>query len=187
MALAEESRRELLQVARGAVAAAARGKPLSPLRPGHPDAERPAGAFVTLRRRGDLRGCIGSFQATEPLYRVVAEMARSAAIGDPRFRPVVPEEVPDLHVEISVLTPMRRVHDLQEIEVGRHGLCVAKGSRRGVLLPQVATEYGWDREEFLAHTCEKAGLPADAWREGAEICSFEAEVFGETDPPSPPA
>jgi len=184
MGLAGDARRELLNLARDAVAAAARQRRFAPAPPGHPDAAVPAGAFVTLRHGGELRGCIGTFQTTEPLFRTVAEMARSAATGDPRFPPVRPEEVAGLDIEVSVLTPMHRVQDPEEIEVGRHGLCIVQGYRRGVLLPQVAEEYGWGREEFLEHTCLKAGLPPEAWREGTEIYVFEAEVFGEPHPSS---
>jgi AmmeMemoRadiSam system protein A len=161
------------------VEAAAWGKHPPPTPPAEPAVARPAGAFVTLRRGPHLRGCIGTFQATEPLHRTVAAMARAAALEDPRFRPVRPEEVAELAIEVSVLTPMRRVRDAGEIEVGRHGLWIVRGHHRGVLLPQVATEYGWSREEFLEHTCRKAGLPPGAWREGADIYVFEAEVFGE--------
>jgi len=179
MSLEKRAKLRLLRVARGAAEAAASGRrPPEPC-PTESGTDLTAGAFVTLRRGGDLRGCIGTFHAAEPLYRTVAEMARSAAIGDPRFPPVRPDEVSNLEIEISVLTPMRRIRDPNEIEVGRHGLCIARGHHRGVLLPQVATEYGWDRTEFLEHTCLKAGLPLNAWQEGADIYVFEAEVFGE--------
>lgn len=117
--------------------------------------------------------------------RTVADMARAAAFEDTRFRPLTAEELPDVDLEISVLTPMRRIADVTEIEVGRHGLWVAQGHRRGVLLPQVATCCGWGRETFLEQTCLKAGLPRDAWRRGAEIYVFEAEVFGEKEKTSP--
>ncbi|HWR97973.1 MAG TPA: AmmeMemoRadiSam system protein A, partial [Candidatus Methanoperedens sp.] len=115
----------------------------------------------------------------QPLYRAVAQMAVSAAQQDPRFPQLTAAELPRIRLEISALTPMQPVADVKEIEVGRHGLYVTKGFTSGVLLPQVATDYGWDRITFLEQTCRKAGLPKDAWKEGAKILSFEAEVFGE--------
>jgi AmmeMemoRadiSam system protein B/AmmeMemoRadiSam system protein A len=142
------------------------------------DAER--GAFVTLHRRGQLRGCIGYVRAVRPLREAVAEMAVQAAFHDPRFEPVTAGELDDIDIEISVLSPLEPVADASRIEVGRHGLVVQEGSRSGLLLPQVATEQGWDRETFLDHTCLKAGLPAGSWkRKGVVILSFTAEVFGE--------
>jgi AmmeMemoRadiSam system protein A len=140
---------------------------------------------VTLKRGAELRGCIGTFRESDPIYRAVAEMGRAAAAEDPRFPRVTPEEVPELGVEISVLSPLRPVADPAEVEVGRHGVCVVEGARRGVLLPQVAVEWGWDRETFLDQTCRKAGLPPDAWRHGAQILVFEAEVFGTADAEDP--
>jgi AmmeMemoRadiSam system protein A len=139
--------------------------------------------FVTLENRGQLRGCIGNMAAQEPLYQAVIHNAVNAC-RDPRFvsDPVTAGELDDLHIEISYLTPMRRVSDPNEVVIGRHGLLVALGPNRGVLLPQVAYERGWTRSEFLAETCRKAGLPRDAWkRPEAEIYSFEAEVFGEAE------
>jgi AmmeMemoRadiSam system protein A len=139
-----------------------------------------AGCFVSLHARGDLRGCIGTFQRQRPLADVVREMAVAAATQDPRFLPVSPEEVPGLTIEISVLGPRRRIRDVSEIEVGRHGLWLENDGRRGVLLPQVAAEQGWDAETFLEQTCRKAGLPPGAWRDAATIVEvFEADVFGE--------
>jgi len=138
------------------------------------------GVFVTLHRRGALRGCIGYIEGFKPLHQAVGEMARAAAFGDPRFDPVSAAELAELDVEISVLTPLRRMADRSEIHVGEHGLFIRKGPRSGLLLPQVATEYGWDREIFLRHTCLKAGLPETAWQDPeAEIYLFGAEIFGE--------
>lgn len=185
--LSPESRRELLRLAREAVGCAARRQKHRVPAPGDPALLRPGGAFVTLRRGGELRGCIGTFRDSEPLYRAVAEMGQAAAAEDPRFPRVTPEEVAGLDVEISVLSPLRPVADPAEVEVGRHGVCVVRGPYRGVLLPQVAVEQGWDREAFLDHTCRKAGLPAEAWRRGAEILVFEAEVFGTADEEEPGA
>jgi AmmeMemoRadiSam system protein B/AmmeMemoRadiSam system protein A len=138
-----------------------------------------SGAFVTINKGGDLRGCIGNFVSRQPLYETVIDMAISAASRDPRFSPVKKGELDDLELEISVLSPLRKITDVNEIEVGKHGIYIIKGRNRGVLLPQVATEYGWDRLTFLEQTCRKAGLDMDAWKEGADILIFDAEVFSE--------
>jgi len=138
------------------------------------------GAFVTLTKNKALRGCIGYVEPIKPLWQAVMENAANAALRDPRFRPVAPAELGQIHIEISAMSPLRAIKDVSEIEVGRRGLMITRGGRRGLLLPQVATEYGWDREEFLSHTCLKAGLPAGAWKdEGTKIEVFSAEVFGE--------
>jgi len=136
-------------------------------------------AFVTLTHKGQLRGCIGYTEAFKPLYQTVSNCAISSATGDPRFPPVTAGELDEIEIEISVLSPLKKVENVNEIEVGRHGLMIEKGFRKGLLLPQVATEYGWDRDTFLAHTCLKAGLPPDAWQKGATIYLFSAEIFGE--------
>ena len=138
------------------------------------------GAFVTLKRGGRLRGCIGTFRPSGPLYETISDMALAAALHDPRFPAVTLEELDRLEFEISVLSPLKKVDDVSKIEVGRHGLFVSHGMNSGVLLPQVAVEYGWDRERFLEETCAKAGLHAAAWKDGAEIETFEAEVFSES-------
>jgi AmmeMemoRadiSam system protein A len=144
------------------------------------DLRRPAGAFVTLRKQGDLRGCIGSIRALEPLYRAVASSAVSAAFRDPRFFPVRKDELSQLELEISVMGPIEPVRDVAEIEVGRDGLIISRGRFAGLLLPQVASEYGWDRETFLDQTCLKAGLQPEAWRApDTRIEKFAAEVFSE--------
>ena len=137
-------------------------------------------AFVTLHRRdGDLRGCIGRIDVSEPLYRTVQECAISAATRDFRFAPVNNvAELHDLVIEISALSPFRRIGSIEEIEVGRHGLYIRKGFQSGLLLPQVASERSWDRDEFLRAICMKGGLPSNAWRQ-AELFVFTAEVFGE--------
>jgi len=142
--------------------------------------EEKRGAFVSLKKRGRLRGCIGFIEAKKPLAKTVEEMAIAAAFQDPRFEPLKKEELKDLRLEISVLTPLRRIADVGEIEVGVHGLYIRKGGCAGLLLPQVATEYGWDRDTFLRETCCKAGLAPDAWRDrDTEIYHFSADVFGE--------
>jgi len=181
--LSERERAELLRIARATVAALLKGQQRPKLDAGKlPAALRDDGAcFVTLENRGQLRGCIGNMVAKGPLYQAVVDNAVSAC-KDRRFvnNPVTVEELDQLHIEISYLTPMKRVVNTDEIVVGRHGLLISLGGRRGVLLPQVAYERGWTRTEFLAQTCRKAGLPPDAWkRPEAEIYSFEAEVFGE--------
>ncbi len=146
----------------------------------HPDLLRHAGAFVSLHKGEDLRGCIGMLVSDDELYRTVQRCALSAALEDNRFMPVSPEEVPELSIEISVLSAFEYVTDVNRIEVGRHGLIVSLGGARGLLLPQVASRYSWDRETFLAQTCRKAGLPAQAWRQPqTKIQIFEAQVFSE--------
>ena len=137
------------------------------------------GIFVSIHKHRELRGCIGNVHPLEPLFRSAAECAIAAAVGDPRFTPLTLGEVSEVDFEISVLSPMVPVRDVSEIEVGRHGLFVSKNHSRGLLLPQVATTYGWDRERFLEETCRKAGLRAGEWRQGAVIHSFSALVFGE--------
>jgi len=140
----------------------------------------PRGAFVTLKKAGQLRGCIGYIEAVKPLAATIEEMAKAAAFSDWRFNPVRTEEIPDIEIEISVLSPLSEVRDPSTVVVGTHGLIVSRGSNRGVLLPQVPTEWGWDRETFLAQTCAKAGLPESAWKEkGTKIESFTADVFSE--------
>ena len=142
----------------------------------------PSGVFVTLRIQEDLRGCIGSLEPQLPLGYAIVKAAMGAAFHDPRFAPLTPEEWKNVNVEISVLSPLKTITDIEEIEIGRHGILLSVGYSRGLLLPQVATEYGWDRLTFLKHTCQKAGLPEYAWKlPGAKIEIFSAEVFGEAD------
>jgi AmmeMemoRadiSam system protein A len=140
----------------------------------------PAAAFVTLRERGELRGCIGLLRFEVPLWVNVGDAAAAAALDDPRFYPVTPEELPDLEVEISVLEPPVKIGDASEFQAGRHGIVVEKGMRRGLLLPQVAAEMGWGNREMLEGVCHKANLPPDAWRDPAtRMYVFEAVCFGE--------
>jgi AmmeMemoRadiSam system protein A len=139
------------------------------------------GAFVSLHRGEELRGCIGQLYPDRELYRIVQHCVLSAALEDTRFLPVTQEELKDLNIEISVLTPFHRVRDIEEIEVGKHGLYIVQGRFRGLLLPQVATQYGWDRTTFLEQTCRKSGLPESAWRDPRTIIQiFEAEVFSDS-------
>ncbi len=136
------------------------------------------GAFVTLKRRDDLRGCIGYIKGVLPLHETVREMAVQAAFHDPRFEPLKKDEWDDIEIEISVLSPLKRIKDVEEIEVGVHGILIEKGFCSGLLLPQVATENDWDRATFVEHTCYKAGLPKDAWKsKDTSIFIFSAEVF----------
>jgi AmmeMemoRadiSam system protein A len=141
---------------------------------------QPSGVFVTLHRGGRLRGCIGYLEAVKPMLEAVQDMAVAAAFNDPRFPPLRPEEVADLDIEISLLSPMRQIKNIDEIQVGRDGIYLVRGPNRGLLLPQVATEYGWDRLTFLKQTCVKAGLPPDAWEDPASrIFIFSANILHE--------
>lgn len=152
-----------------------------PETPPEPESEllgRELGAFVTLKRHGQLRGCIGNIIGQGPLFRTVWNMARAAAFEDPRFPQLSQAELADLEVEISILGPVVPCPDPELVEVGRHGLIMRQGGRQGLLLPQVPLEWGWDRAQFLAQTCRKAGLPPLAWRDpSTEIYWFEAAVF----------
>jgi len=171
----------LLHVARAAIVARLQGRRGRLPEAAGPLSER-RGAFVSLHRRsdGELRGCVGLLRSERSLLETVAEMAVAAATADGRFEPVSAAELDGLSLEISALGPLHPVRP-EQVEVGRHGLLVSRGSRRGVLLPQVAVEQGWDRETFLARTCRKAGLAEDAWRDpGTEIAAFTASVFGES-------
>jgi AmmeMemoRadiSam system protein A len=173
-----DDRQRLLQLARAAIVSHVTGvrRPSAP----SPALDRPSnGAFVTIHMNGSLRGCIGNLGIGLPLAGVVQDCAVAACSADPRFEPVAPAELPGLEIEISLLGPLETVASPDEIEVGRHGLVIEQGWRRGLLLPQVATEWGWDRETFLAQTCHKAGLERDAWKHGATVLRFEAEVFAE--------
>jgi AmmeMemoRadiSam system protein A len=180
--LSQPQRKTLLRIARDSIRALLDGS--------HPDLgcyefddvlTRPSGAFVTLNTRaGELRGCIGSVRPVAPLYRVVSQSAIHAAFRDPRFHPISRDELDLIHLEISVMGPIEPVSDVADIEVGRDGLIVSRGSFAGLLLPQVAAEYGWSRDVFLSQTCVKAGLPPAAWQSpGTKIERFFAEVFGE--------
>ncbi len=145
--------------------------------PVHPSLLRPGAAFVTLKRGGLLRGCIGQLIALEPLYLAVADCAAAAATRDPRFDAVTEEELSDIRIDISVLSPLETVADLSLIEIGKHGLYIEKGGHHGVLLPQVAVELRLDRDQFLNLTCQKAGLTSDAWKQGAVVKVFSAQIF----------
>ncbi len=138
------------------------------------------GCFVTIKQNGQLRGCIGNFQSELPLFKEVAQMAQASATKDPRFYPLKEIDLDNFKLEISVLSPLQKIEDIEEIEVGKHGIYIEKSFYRGVLLPQVALEHNWDRLTFLQQTCLKAGLPTDAWKaDDADIYVFSAQVFGE--------
>jgi AmmeMemoRadiSam system protein A len=184
--LADREKTLLLDVARRSLALAAQnGEPLpeSPL-PSDEVLLQPGGAFVTLRIRGRLRGCIGQLASGIPLVRVVAYCARASALEDPRFQPVRPEEVPQIDIELSILSePVGIAPDL--VEPGRHGLIVSRGAQRGLLLPQVASEFRWSAQRFLEETCAKAGLEPSAWKDPAtKVQVFTAEVFSESGLPA---
>ena len=139
------------------------------------------GCFVTIKQNGELRGCIGNFQSELPLFKEVAQMAQASATKDPRFYPLKETDLENFSLEISVLSPLQKIEEIDEIEVGKHGIYIEKSFYRGVLLPQVALEHNWDRLTFLQQTCLKAGLPTDAWQaDDADIYVFSAQVFGES-------
>jgi AmmeMemoRadiSam system protein A len=182
-------RKTLLEIARDAITAhvhrepfdAAQGKPFE-FAEGGP--AMLAGAFVSIHKHGGLRGCIGHIEADRPVAQVVAQCAVSACASDPRFPPVDGAELSAIEIELSILGPLEPIDGPDRVDVGRHGLLVALDRRRGLLLPQVATEWDWDAATFLAQTCRKAGLPMDAWKNGASVWRFEAEVFGEAMAPA---
>lgn len=177
--LSGEDRRELLRRARLAIVEAV-GRDRTPeLSPVQGDLARLAGAFVTLRRQERLLGCVGHIEPDEPLGDVVVRCAIASALHDSRFRPVSAEDIPQLRIEISVLSPAEKISP-ESIVIGRHGLVIERGGARGLLLPQVAVERNWTRDRFLAETCLKAGFPADAWKDSAtNIYAFLAEAFRE--------
>ncbi|NLC71783.1 MAG: AmmeMemoRadiSam system protein A [Desulfuromonadaceae bacterium] len=168
----------LLAIARHAIETVVRTGRLNAEEREEPALNRNRGCFVTIRRRGELRGCIGTFVSGQPLWREVAAMAASAATRDPRFQPMKERELADFSVEISVLSPLEETDDPNRIEVGKHGVYLENGFNRGVLLPQVAVEHGWDRLTFLQQTCLKAGLPADSWNSPqTRLYLFTAEIL----------
>jgi AmmeMemoRadiSam system protein A len=189
--LTEAEKRALLEIARASIVRAlVAGSPSAGRKSGQPAEEgssnlvgslaEPGGAFVTIKLGGGLRGCIGYIESPLPVGTVVAEVARKAALEDPRFPPLTASEAEAMEVEVSVLSPLKPVADIKEIEVGVHGLVLEVGRNRGLLLPQVAVEYGWDRQAFLEHTARKAGLPPNAWEDPrARIYRFSAEVVRE--------
>jgi AmmeMemoRadiSam system protein A len=174
-----EERSSLLRIAHNCIESAIRAQEMT-LEAPTPHLAEKRGAFTTLYVRGELRGCVGYVFPVSPLYRTVAETARAAAFEDVRFPPLMAQELPELEVHLSVLSVLQPIRAV-EVQVGRHGLLVSLDARRGLLLPQVPVEHGWDRETFLEQTCRKAGLPLDAWRQGATLEAFTAESFGDRD------
>lgn len=173
-----ERRAALALVRRAVEVCVAEGRHAEPL-PDTPCFRIHYGAFVTLSLGGRLRGCIGVVEAVRPLGETLVHCAVAAATEDLRFPPVSPDELPELRYEISILSSLREAASPEEIEVGRHGILIEAGSRRGLLLPQVAGEQGWDRDTFLEHVCQKAGLQPGSWRSGCRLWIFSAEVFRE--------
>jgi AmmeMemoRadiSam system protein A len=184
--LTDEEKQELIRIARATLKEFVRSGRVPPGKPHRETLLARAGAFVSLHRGEELRGCIGTQQETTPLYKTIQEMAVAAASRDSRFPPVGDAELPAITIEISVLGDRRRVQGPQEIEIGKHGLCIEYHGHRGVLLPQVATEHGWDAPTFLERLCGKAGLPPGSWREpDALVEVFSAQVFDEKSHPPP--
>ena len=179
--LAESEKKLLLQVARQALVAAAEHRPPDKFIRDSVLLNQPGGAFVTITRSGRLRGCIGQLPSGIPLVNVVEHCARAVASEDPRFPPVLPYELAEIEIEISVLSPLSDIRP-EAIEPGKHGLFVSSGNYRGILLPQVAVQFRWGGIRFLEATCEKAGLPRDAWKQpGTRVHAFTAQVFTESE------
>ena len=178
--LADREKQLLLELARRALIAGVEKRESNQDFPDDENLLQPAGAFVTLHRRGRLRGCVGQLPSKDPLVEVVAHCAKAAALEDPRFKPVRSEEVAEVEIELSILSALEDV-TLEKIEAGKHGLVVSRGWQRGVLLPQVATEFRWQAARFLEETCVKAGLEREAWKDPhTRIQAFTAEVFSES-------
>jgi len=173
----QDERAILLRLAHDSILSALEGREI-PLDPPTPHLAEPSGAFTTLYRGGELRGCVGYVLPVSSVYRAVADTARAAAFEDSRFRPVTLPEAAQVEIELSILSLPQPI-SIEAIEIGRHGLLITLAENRGLLLPQVPIEHNWDRITFLEQTCRKAALPMDAWKNGATIEAFTAEVFGE--------
>ncbi len=175
-----EEKARLLTIARESAVAVVSDKEYNPAEPAEAGLRQKAGAFVTLHLHGELRGCIGIIEPYLPVYQAVSQMAAKAAIADPRFESVAQSEMGEIEIEISVLSPLKKIDSPEEVVVGKHGVLIEKGYYRGLLLPQVATENGWDREQFLRYVCLKAGLDKEDYKDPAsKLLVFTAEVFGE--------
>jgi len=177
--LTKKEQKDLLKIARDTIASYVTSGTIPSVETESRGLNLESGCFVTIKQHGQLRGCIGNFISDKPLYKLVQEMAVSAATRDPRFYPMKQPDLDSFELEISVLSPLELITSADQIKVGKHGIYLVKNSSRGVLLPQVATEYGWDRDTFLRHTCLKAGLPENAWQKNCDIYIFSALVFGE--------
>lgn len=179
--LRSEEKRALLEMARQSISRIVEEQREMPVSSPEGELARPSGAFVTLRLRGRLRGCIGKMESEEPLADVVSHCAAAAATEDPRFSPLQRDELRELEIEISVLSPLEIARP-EQVEPGKHGLLISRGYLRGVLLPQVATEHRWTRERFLEETCIKGGLGPEAWKDAeTSIEIFTAEIFSESE------
>lgn len=178
LGLTDEEKAQLRGIARQAIISRLEGRHPPDLINESEKLKQPRGAFVSLHKHGRLRGCIGHIRTERPLQNTIREMACAAAFEDPRFSALRKEELADLDIEISVLTPLEKITDISEIEVGKHGLYITKGFCAGLLLPQVAVDYAWDRITFLEQTCLKAGLAVHAWKDNnADIFIFSADIF----------
>ncbi len=178
--LSKSDKESLLQIARISIESAVRKKGEAITENQSSRLKEKCGAFVTLHKSGELRGCIGYIESDIPLTETVCDAAKKAALEDYRFTPVTPDELMDIEIEISILSPLKLIRNIDEIEVGKHGLIIDYQHNRGLLLPQVATEYGWDKETFLNQTARKAGLQSDQWKDSrSKIYIFTAEIFRE--------
>ena len=178
MGLTEEEKKTLIDIAKSTIESRITGKSIPEFRVNTETLKENRGAFVTLKKHGHLRGCIGYIEAKKPLYKTVEQMAISAAFNDPRFPPLKRDEFNHVTIEISVLSPLKEIKDINEIEVGVHGIYIVKGFHSGLLLPQVAREYKWDRMTFLEETCHKADLHPGAWRDkDTTIYIFSADII----------
>jgi len=178
MGLTEEEKRILIDIAKTTIECRLTGKSIPEFRTDTEVLKEKRGAFVTLKKNGHLRGCIGYIEAKKPLYKTVEQMAIAAAFNDPRFPPLKRDEFKHVTIEISVLSQLKEIKDINEIEIGIHGIYIVKGFHSGLLLPQVASEYKWDKMTFLEETCYKAGLHQGAWRDkDTTIYIFSADVF----------
>ncbi|MFQ5631207.1 MAG: AmmeMemoRadiSam system protein A [bacterium] len=178
--LSKDEQEYLLEFARKTIEAKLRGEAPPTYDDKFPRLKEERGAFVTLNKDKNLRGCIGLITGIKPLYQTIQEVAEAAAFQDPRFPPLTEDELPETTLEISVLSPLRKISNIKKIKVRKHGLFIKLGNDQGLLLPQVAANNKWSRQTFLEHTCLKAGLPKDAWKDpAAEIMIFGAQVFEE--------
>jgi len=180
MELKQDEKNILLDIVKKTIASRVNGKEAPKFKVDSEILKEKRGAFVTIKKHDRLRGCIGYIKAVKPLWETVQEMAVAAAFHDPRFPALKPEELPGLSFEVSVLSPLKRVEEINEIQLGKHGLYIVRGYNSGLLLPQVAVEHNLDRESFLRETCYKAGLPPDAWKDReTEIYVFSADYFSD--------
>ncbi len=178
LGFSDEEKETLRELAFHAIRSRCLGEPMPEVQIESQRLKEPGAAFVCIHKGEELRGCIGMIEAMAPLCDTIKKMAVEAAFGDPRFCALARDELDEIDIEISVLTPMHRISDLSEIEIGKHGLLIRKGYQSGLLLPQVATEHNWDREQFLKWTCRKAGISEKAWRsKNVEVYIFSADVF----------